>query len=34
MSILKKIWTELTRVRSIEFVAYETEEEEKARLAR
>ena len=33
MSILKKIWTELTRVRSIEFVAYETEEEENARLS-
>lgn len=33
MSILKKIWTELTRVRSIEFVSYETEEEENARLS-
>lgn len=32
MSILKKIWTELTRVRSIEFRSYETEEETNARL--
>lgn len=27
MSILKKIWTELTRVRSIEFHSYKTNEE-------
>lgn len=33
MSILKKIWTELTRIRSIEFVSYETEAEENARLS-
>lgn len=33
MGIMKKIWTELTRVRSIEFVSYETEEEENARLS-
>lgn len=32
MKIFKKIWTELTRVRSIEFHSYETEEETDARL--
>ena len=32
MKIFKKIWTELTRVRSIEFHSYETEEETNARL--
>lgn len=30
--LLSKIWTELTRERSIEFVSYETEAEENARL--
>ena len=32
MKLLKKLWTELTRARSIEFVSYETEEEENRRL--
>lgn len=34
MKILKKIWTELTRVRSISFCSYETEEEQNARLSK
>ena len=33
MKLLKKILTELTRTRAIQFVSYETEEEENARLA-
>lgn len=32
--LLTKIWTELTRERSIEFVSYETEAEENARLSK
>ena len=32
MKLLKKIWTELTRVRKIEFISYETEEETNERL--
>ena len=34
MKLLKKIWSELTRVRKIEFISYETEEETNERLQR
>lgn len=33
-SLLQRFWTELTRVRKIEFISYETEEEMRARLNR
>lgn len=32
--MLKKIWTELTRLRAIEFISYETEQEQNERLAK
>lgn len=32
--LLSKIWTEITRERSIEFISYETEAEENTRLAK
>ena len=32
--ILKRLWTELTRVRAIQFISYETEEEINKRIAK